>query len=203
MRASLACPSSPGSIPFCCRSSCSRSSAPPTSGRGRRLGDRRHLLQLAVAHGGGRERNYMALVGMVALLTAGCLLLARIFKLGFLADFLSHTVLVGFLDRRRLSGRHRDAERHVRRHGRRAAHARFRRGRSCRACSGPIFRRCAVRACGGQHPRRQSRRPAIAAAAARGRRHDRASAAFGFASEASRSSVRSPGGLAVDRTAHA
>jgi sulfate permease, SulP family len=41
--------------------------------------------------------NYMALVGMVALLTAALLLLARIFKLGFLADFLSRTVLVGFL----------------------------------------------------------------------------------------------------------
>jgi SulP family sulfate permease len=40
---------------------------------------------------------YMALVGMVALLTAGLLLLARIFKLGFLADFLSRTVLAGFL----------------------------------------------------------------------------------------------------------
>jgi len=41
--------------------------------------------------------KYMALVGMVALLTAGLLLLARIFRLGFLADFLSRTVLVGFL----------------------------------------------------------------------------------------------------------
>src|SRR5580658_1333648 len=41
--------------------------------------------------------KYMALVGMMALLTAGLLLLARIFKLGFLADFLSRTVLVGFL----------------------------------------------------------------------------------------------------------
>ena len=41
--------------------------------------------------------KYIALVGMVALLTAGLLLLARIFKLGFLADFLSRTVLVGFL----------------------------------------------------------------------------------------------------------
>jgi len=40
---------------------------------------------------------YLALVGMVALLTAGLLLLARLFKLGFLADFLSRTVLVGFL----------------------------------------------------------------------------------------------------------
>ncbi len=40
---------------------------------------------------------YIALVGMVALLTAGLLLVARIFRLGFLADFLSRTVLVGFL----------------------------------------------------------------------------------------------------------
>jgi len=43
------------------------------------------------------SERYMALVGMVALLTAAMLLLARIFKLGFLADFLSRTVLVGFL----------------------------------------------------------------------------------------------------------
>jgi sulfate permease, SulP family len=43
------------------------------------------------------SEKYVALVGMVALLTAGILLLARIFRLGFLADFLSRTVLVGFL----------------------------------------------------------------------------------------------------------
>ena len=43
------------------------------------------------------SEKYMALVGMVALLTAGFLLFARVFKLGFLADFLSRTVLVGFL----------------------------------------------------------------------------------------------------------
>jgi len=41
--------------------------------------------------------HYVALAGMVALLTAVFLLLARILKLGFLADFLSQTVLVGFL----------------------------------------------------------------------------------------------------------
>ncbi len=41
--------------------------------------------------------KYMALVGMLTLLTALLLLLARIFKLGFLADFLSRTALVGFL----------------------------------------------------------------------------------------------------------
>ena len=34
---------------------------------------------------------------MVALLTAGFLLIARLLRLGFLADFLSRTVLVGFL----------------------------------------------------------------------------------------------------------
>jgi sulfate permease, SulP family len=43
------------------------------------------------------SEKYMALVGMVTLETAGLLLLARIFKLGFLADFLSRTALVGFL----------------------------------------------------------------------------------------------------------
>src|SRR5271157_3632986 len=41
--------------------------------------------------------RYVALASMVALLTAGFLLLARLLKLGFLADFLSQTVLVGFL----------------------------------------------------------------------------------------------------------
>ena len=41
--------------------------------------------------------KYVALVGMVAILTGGILFLAWIFKLGFLADFLAHTVLVGFL----------------------------------------------------------------------------------------------------------
>ena len=34
---------------------------------------------------------------MVALLAAGCLLLARLLRLGFLSDFLSRTVLIGFL----------------------------------------------------------------------------------------------------------
>ncbi len=43
------------------------------------------------------SEHYMALVSTVALLTAGILLIARIFNLGFLADFLSRTVLVGFL----------------------------------------------------------------------------------------------------------
>jgi sulfate permease, SulP family len=41
--------------------------------------------------------RYVALAGIVALLTAGTLLLARLLRLGFIADFLSRTVLVGFL----------------------------------------------------------------------------------------------------------
>ncbi|MGA8594787.1 MAG: SulP family inorganic anion transporter [Bryobacteraceae bacterium] len=41
--------------------------------------------------------RYVALAGLVALLTASLLLLARLLRLGFLADFLSRTVLVGFL----------------------------------------------------------------------------------------------------------
>lgn len=41
--------------------------------------------------------QYLSLAATTALLTAGMLLLARIFRLGFLADFLSRTVLIGFL----------------------------------------------------------------------------------------------------------
>jgi len=51
------------------------------------------LSQMAAPAG----ERYMELVGMVTLLTAGLLLVARLFKLGFLSDFLSRTVLVGFL----------------------------------------------------------------------------------------------------------
>jgi SulP family sulfate permease len=41
--------------------------------------------------------RYVALAGLVALLTAGFLFLARLLQLGFIANFLSRTVLVGFL----------------------------------------------------------------------------------------------------------
>ena len=41
--------------------------------------------------------QYVALAGIVALLTAVILLLARLLRLGFIADFFSRTVLVGFL----------------------------------------------------------------------------------------------------------
>ena len=41
--------------------------------------------------------QYIALAGMVALLAAALLILSRILKLGFIADFLSRAVLIGFL----------------------------------------------------------------------------------------------------------
>jgi sulfate permease, SulP family len=41
--------------------------------------------------------HYLALAGSIAILVAGLLMLARLFRLGFLADFLSRTVLIGFL----------------------------------------------------------------------------------------------------------
>ena len=44
----------------------------------------------------GSER-YVRLAGLVALLAGGMLVLARLVRLGFLANFLSRTVLVGFL----------------------------------------------------------------------------------------------------------
>src|SRR5215831_5670720 len=40
---------------------------------------------------------YVALAGVLAFMAAGFLLLARLLRLGFMADFLSRTVLVGFL----------------------------------------------------------------------------------------------------------
>jgi MFS superfamily sulfate permease-like transporter len=41
--------------------------------------------------------RYVHLAGLAALLTGGLLLLARAARLGFLTNFLSRTVLVGFL----------------------------------------------------------------------------------------------------------
>jgi high affinity sulfate transporter 1 len=43
------------------------------------------------------SNEYVALAGVLAIMAAGLLILARIIGLGFLADFLSRTVLVGFL----------------------------------------------------------------------------------------------------------
>ena len=41
--------------------------------------------------------EYVAYAGILALMAAGLLILARVAKLGFIADFLSRTVLIGFL----------------------------------------------------------------------------------------------------------
>jgi sulfate permease, SulP family len=41
--------------------------------------------------------QYVQLAGVLAIMTAGLLLLARVVRLGFLADFLSRSVLIGFL----------------------------------------------------------------------------------------------------------
>ena len=44
-----------------------------------------------------RSDEWLALASIIAFMSAGFLILARIARLGFLSDFLSHTVLVGFL----------------------------------------------------------------------------------------------------------
>ena len=119
------------------------------------------------------SEKYMALVGMVALLTAGFLFLARIFKLGFLADFLSRTVLVGFLtgvgiqvDIAMLSDMFGVTVRSQQ-------HA----GPGVGDLTGPAAAQSsdadAVHACGGQHPRRRSCCSAIASFAVRGLGDDR------------------------------
>jgi sulfate permease, SulP family len=51
------------------------------------------LLSLAPAG----SAHYLALAELVAIVVAGLLLLVRLLRLGFLADFLSRTVLIGFL----------------------------------------------------------------------------------------------------------
>ncbi len=43
------------------------------------------------------SEQYLALAGVLALMAAAFLILARVLRLGFLADFLSRTVLIGFL----------------------------------------------------------------------------------------------------------
>ena len=44
-----------------------------------------------------RSGEWLALAGLIALMAGGVLLIARIARLGFLSDFLSRTVLIGFL----------------------------------------------------------------------------------------------------------
>ena len=65
--------------------------------RGRRFRYRRYIFRVVDEHGGAGQRQIRGPCRYGRILTAGTLLLAWVFKLGFLADFLSHTVLVGFL----------------------------------------------------------------------------------------------------------
>ncbi len=51
------------------------------------------LVRFAAAY----SPEYVALAGLLALLCAGLLVVARVFRLGFLADFLSRSALTGFL----------------------------------------------------------------------------------------------------------
>ena len=138
----------------------------------------------------------MALVGMVALLTSGLLVLARIFKLGFLADFLSRTALVGFLTGvgvqvgSAMLGDMIGVDRRV------AANARAALG----GPAGPAVaqsaqaRPFALR--GREHPARQAIRAEIPGLARRGRRARSPRApGFTFRNTAFRSSGRSQGGL--------
>ena len=55
------------------------------------------LFSIMVSLAAPGSPKYIALVTSVAMLCAIFLIAARVFKLGFIADFLSHTVLVGFL----------------------------------------------------------------------------------------------------------
>ena len=118
------------------------------------------------------SEKYMALVGMVALLTAGFLFLARVFKLGFLADFLSHTVLVGFLTGvgiqvaiAMLSDMFGVTVR--------SQHTLVQAWDLAGPAAAQSSDADAVHARGGQHPRRRSPRPAIASFAVRGLGDDR------------------------------
>jgi sulfate permease, SulP family len=87
MRASQACRSSAGFTPCCCRSWPLAADSATAA-----------IFASSLSHSAApSSAHYIALASMVALLTGGYLLLARIFKLGFLADFMSRTVLVGFL----------------------------------------------------------------------------------------------------------
>ena len=63
----------------------------PPFRRGGRLCDGSHRVEFAVAHGHAWERPLCSAGQYHRLLTAGLLLLARIFRLGVLADFLSRT----------------------------------------------------------------------------------------------------------------
>ena len=142
------------------------------------------------------SEKYMALVGMVALLTAGLLLagadlqagVPRRFPVAHGAGRVSH--------RRRVSGRHRDARRHVRCHGA-VRHDTL--VQAVGDLTGPAAVQSsdagAVRARGGRHPARQSLCPAIAAVAVRGSGDDRGERRVPLRRARHRGHRPGPGGL--------
>ena len=73
----------------------------PAPRRRRRFGDRRdHVRRDRRARDRrppARHAEWLAFASLSALITGGFLFLARLARLGFLADFISRTVLVGFL----------------------------------------------------------------------------------------------------------
>ena len=173
----------------------------PPSGRGGRLGHGGHLLQLAVPHGGARQREVhgagrhggaadrrVSVAG--ADLQAG---VSRRFPVAHGAGRVSH--------RRRVSGRHRDAGRHARCRGQLAPHA----GAGVGDPAGPAAAQSsdagAVRAGGGQHPARQALCPAIAAFAVRGGRDDRGERGVPFRRARHRGHRSGPRRTAVVRAA--
>ena len=174
MRASPACRWSPGFTPCCCRWSRSRSSAlpaiwswPPT--RPRPPSSPVRCPSMAAP----ASEQYVALVGMVALLTAGLSAAGADLQAGVPRRFpLAHGA--GRVSHRcRVSGRHRDAGRHVRCHGQLAPHARSGVGNPAGPAAVQSSDIGAVRARGGQHPARQALCPAPAAFTVRGRWDDR------------------------------
>jgi hypothetical protein len=145
----------------------------PPSGRGCRLGHGGHLLQFTVAHGVTREREVHGTGRHGGAADRGVSVSGADLQAGVPRRFpLTHGA-GRVSDRCRDSGRHRDAERHVRCHGPLAAHA----GSGVGDLTGPAAAQSsdadAVHARGRQHPRRRSRRPAIASFAVRGLRDDR------------------------------
>ena len=124
MRESRACPWSPGFIRAAAARGVRNLRIIASSGGGGRFGDRGDIRKLTIPH---RRPGQRALHGAGrdgGAVDCGMLLLARIFRLGFLADFLSRTVVTGFLTGVGCSGRYRDARRHARRRGEFAQFAR-------------------------------------------------------------------------------
>jgi len=146
------------------------------------------------------SEKYMALVGMVALLTAGLLLLARILKLGFLADsslaryWSDFSPVSGFRSAWQCSATcsYRGAV---------APHARSGMGALARPAAAQYSDIVSIRARGGKHPARQSCCSALAGFAHRGCRTIAASAAFRFAERGNAVLGPVPGGLPSDRVA--